>query len=128
MIKALLEASPSLLYDRDAQTGNTALHAALYKTPLMGLLALRRNELDLNARNLSGQTPLHIHSHREDVGCVITMVSYDIDLNARDNNGNTPLHIVVSVSIQLKSDITAFSRLSGKLLYPDSTIHNHLFN
>ncbi len=106
-MKALLDASPQLLSERDPLTGNTVLHAALYKQPLMALLSLRRAELDLNARNHAGQTPMHIYTHRGDMGLMMTLVlgivtidhlqaSYAADLDALDANGNTALHIAVS--------------------------------
>jgi hypothetical protein len=44
------------------------LHAALYKTSLMGLLHLKHRELDLNAKNKAGLTPLHQFVTRGDLG------------------------------------------------------------
>lgn len=63
IIKAILDASPALLNELDS-SGNTALHVAQHKTPLMGLLLLKHTDLDLNAKNKAGQTPLHIYTHK----------------------------------------------------------------
>lgn len=63
IIKAIIEASPDLVSERDT-SGNTALHVAMYKTPLMGLLLLKSKDVDLNATNDAGQTPLHIYTHK----------------------------------------------------------------
>ncbi|WKY14278.1 hypothetical protein Q1695_000097 [Nippostrongylus brasiliensis] len=95
IIKAIIEASPDLVTERDT-SGNTALHVAMYKAPLMGLLLMKSNAVDLNAKNNAGQTPLHIYTHRGDVGMMITLSSYCCDIDAQDNDGNTPLHIAVS--------------------------------
>ncbi|KAI6235237.1 Phospholipase A(2) [Aphelenchoides besseyi] len=96
VIRAILEAQPDIISDTEEATGNTVLHAALYKLPLMGVLNLRRKELDLNARNKAGQTALHLYTSRGEMGMIITIASYGCDMNARDQSGNTALHIAVS--------------------------------
>ncbi|KHJ96736.1 ankyrin repeat protein [Oesophagostomum dentatum] len=68
IIKAIIEASPDLVAERDS-SGNTALHVAMYKTPLMGLLLLKCKDVDLNAKNNAGQTPLHIFTHKVFLQC-----------------------------------------------------------
>ncbi|CAJ0951815.1 unnamed protein product, partial [Mesorhabditis belari] len=95
IIRTILESSPSLLNEVDS-SGNTALHIAMYKTPLMSLLLLKSAELDLNKKNNAGQTPLHLYTYRGDIGLMITLASYCCDINAQDATGNTPLHIAVS--------------------------------
>ncbi|CAJ0565572.1 unnamed protein product, partial [Mesorhabditis spiculigera] len=95
IIKTILESSPALLNEVDS-SGNTALHIALYKTPLMSLLLLKGSEIDLNKRNNAGQAPIHLYTHRGDIGMMITLSSYCCDINAQDVTGNTPLHIAVS--------------------------------
>ncbi|KAJ1359716.1 85/88 kDa calcium-independent phospholipase A2 [Parelaphostrongylus tenuis] len=95
IIKAIIEASPDLIKERDS-SGNTALHAAMYKAPLMGLLFLKSKEIDLNAKNCAGQTPLHIFTHKGEIGLMMTLLSYCCDIDAQDNDGNTALHIAVS--------------------------------
>lgn len=95
VIRQILKVSPDLLHSKDP-LGNTALHAANYKSPLMALLYLQRRHLNLNVKNNAGQTPLHVFTTRDDLGMVITIVSYGCDLNATNNNGDTALHIAVS--------------------------------
>ncbi|CAJ0609994.1 unnamed protein product [Cylicocyclus nassatus] len=95
IIKAILEASPDLVAERDS-SGNTALHVATHKTPLMGLLLLKCKDVDLNARNNAGQTPLHIFTHKGEIGLMITLLSYACDIDSQDNDGNTALHVAVS--------------------------------
>uniref|UniRef100_A0A183FFU3 phospholipase A2 n=1 Tax=Heligmosomoides polygyrus TaxID=6339 RepID=A0A183FFU3_HELPZ len=95
IIKAIIEASPDLVSERDT-SGNTALHVAMYKTPLMGLLLLKSKDVDLNATNDAGQTPLHIYTHKGEIGLMITLLSYCCDIDAQDHDGNTALHIAVS--------------------------------
>ncbi|VDM74649.1 unnamed protein product [Strongylus vulgaris] len=95
IIKAIIEASPDLVAERDS-SGNTALHVATHKTPLMGLLLLKCKDVDLNAKNNAGQTPLHIFTHRGEIGLMITLLSYACNIDAQDNDGNTALHIAVS--------------------------------
>ncbi|KJH40752.1 ankyrin repeat protein [Dictyocaulus viviparus] len=75
IIKAIIEASPDLVKERDS-SGNSALHVAMYKTPLMGLLFLKCKE--------------------GEIGLMITLLSYCCDIDAQDNDGNTALHIAVS--------------------------------
>uniref|UniRef100_A0A0K0DPW3 phospholipase A2 n=1 Tax=Angiostrongylus cantonensis TaxID=6313 RepID=A0A0K0DPW3_ANGCA len=101
----IIEASPDLVKERDS-SGNSALHVAMYKTPLMGLLFLKCKEVELNAKNNAGQTPLHIFTHKlrilllfdfqGEIGLMITLLSYCCDIDAQDNDGNTALHIAVS--------------------------------
>ncbi|VDK47120.1 unnamed protein product [Cylicostephanus goldi] len=95
IIKAILEASPDLVAERDS-SGNTALHVATHKTPLMGLLLLKCKDVDMNARNNAGQTPLHIFTHKGEIGLMITLLSYACDIDSQDNDGNTALHVAVS--------------------------------
>ncbi|EYC15098.1 hypothetical protein Y032_0038g3630 [Ancylostoma ceylanicum] len=95
IIKAIIEASPDLVKERDS-SGNTALHAAMYKTPLMGLLLLKCKDVNLNAKNYAGQTPLHIFTHKDEIGLMITLLSYCCDIDAQDYDGNTALHVAVS--------------------------------
>ncbi|KAK6034605.1 ankyrin repeat protein [Cooperia oncophora] len=95
IIKAIVEASPDLVTERDS-SGNTALHVAMYKTSLMGLLLLKNKDIDLNAKNNAGQTALHIFTHKGDIGLMITMLSYCCDIDAEDYDGNTALHVAVS--------------------------------
>ncbi|KAK6033358.1 ankyrin repeat protein, partial [Ostertagia ostertagi] len=95
IIKAIVEASPDLIAERDS-SGNTALHVAMYKTSLMGLLLLKNKDIDLNAKNNAGLTALHIFTHKGDIGLMITLLSYCCDIDAQDNDGNTALHIAVS--------------------------------
>lgn len=68
VIRTLLEASPNLLTAIDEATGNTALHMALYKNPLMGVLFLKAKDMDLNVKNYAGQTALHLYTIRDDIG------------------------------------------------------------
>ncbi|PAV57630.1 hypothetical protein WR25_23284 [Diploscapter pachys] len=95
IIKAIIEASPDLVNERDS-SGNTALHIATYKTPVMGLLLLKRKEIDVDATNNAGQTPLHIYTHKGEIGLMITLLSYCCDINKKDQDGNTCLHVAVS--------------------------------
>ncbi|GMR60840.1 hypothetical protein PMAYCL1PPCAC_31035, partial [Pristionchus mayeri] len=95
IIKAILDGSPELLHEKDT-SGNTALHAALSKTSLMGLLYLKAAELDLNAKNYAGHAPLHLYALKGEIGLIITMASYRCNVDERDSNGNTALHISVS--------------------------------
>uniref|UniRef100_A0AC35GL51 Phospholipase A2 n=1 Tax=Panagrolaimus sp. PS1159 TaxID=55785 RepID=A0AC35GL51_9BILA len=96
VIRALLAVSPKLIHEKDEVTGNTVLHAALYKTSLMGLLYLQHKNLDLNAKNKAGLAALHLYTSRRDLGMIITLSSYGCDLNVTNRNGDTPLHIAVS--------------------------------
>ncbi|KAI1725474.1 ankyrin repeats (3 copies) domain-containing protein [Ditylenchus destructor] len=96
VIRALLEASPNLLNHIDEATGNTVIHNALYKTPLMGVLFLKHKEMNLNAKNKAGLTALHQYTTRGDIGMIVTLASYNCDLNVVNDSGNTALHLAVS--------------------------------
>uniref|UniRef100_F1KTP9 phospholipase A2 n=1 Tax=Ascaris suum TaxID=6253 RepID=F1KTP9_ASCSU len=90
------ETSNELLYERDAMTGNTVLHVATQKQPLIALLELKGSQLDLNAKNHAGQTPLHMYTHKDDLQLVFAIAAYDVDLDLLDNDGHTALSIAVS--------------------------------
>lgn len=93
------ETSNELLYERDAMTGNTVLHMATQKQPLIALLELKGSQLDVNAKNHAGQTPIHMYTHKDDLQLVFAIAAYDVDLDLLDNDGHTALSIAVSVRI-----------------------------
>lgn len=95
-MRTLLENQPELLESRDAVSGNTALHMALYKNPLMALLCCKAKDIDLNIKNNAGQTPLHLYTIRGDIGLIVTLASYNYNLDTPDADGNTALHLAVS--------------------------------
>lgn len=68
VMNTLFTASPDLVHAKDEATGNTVLHAACFKMPLLGVLYLRHKELEINAKNKAGQTALHIYTSRGDIG------------------------------------------------------------
>uniref|UniRef100_A0A1I8B5N7 phospholipase A2 n=1 Tax=Meloidogyne hapla TaxID=6305 RepID=A0A1I8B5N7_MELHA len=97
MIRVVLEASPGILNERDLATGNTCLHAALFKTSLMSVLHLKHSELDLNSKNKAGLTPLHQFVIAGDFGLTICIASYGADLNVpADCSKMSALHMAVS--------------------------------
>ncbi|CAJ0607980.1 unnamed protein product [Cylicocyclus nassatus] len=95
IIKALLHVSPELLTERDS-TGNTVVHAAKYKSSLVGLMMLKSDDIDLDATNNIGQTPLHIYTHKGAIGLMVTILSNGCNINAQDRNGNTALHVAAT--------------------------------
>uniref|UniRef100_A0A914W036 phospholipase A2 n=1 Tax=Plectus sambesii TaxID=2011161 RepID=A0A914W036_9BILA len=98
VIESLLKAYPDSLMDRDSLSGDSPLHVALFKEPLVALLQLRSSKLDINTVNFAGQSALHVNAYRENLGCMLSLAANGIDLDLQDNNGDTALHIVVSKS------------------------------
>ncbi|VDM58323.1 unnamed protein product [Angiostrongylus costaricensis] len=79
----IIEASPDLVKERDS-SGNSALHVAMHKTPLMAKISC-----DIDHRVL-------LFDFQGEIGLMITLLSYCCDIDAQDNDGNTALHIAVS--------------------------------
>ncbi|ETN77376.1 ankyrin repeat protein, partial [Necator americanus] len=129
IIKAILEASPDLVAERDS-SGNTALHVAVYKTPLMGLLLLKCKDVNLNAKNYAGQTPLHIFTHKGEIGLMVTLLSYCCDIDAQDYDGNTALHVAVTTKNIESSYIVSSYRLaeSDDVALSLRGLDHHIFN
>uniref|UniRef100_A0A914XK57 phospholipase A2 n=1 Tax=Plectus sambesii TaxID=2011161 RepID=A0A914XK57_9BILA len=98
VIESLLKASPDSLMERDSLTGNSLLHVALFKQPLVALLQLHSNKLDINTVNFAGQSALHVNAYRENLGCVFSLAANGINLDLQDINGDSALHIAVTKS------------------------------
>ncbi|MFH4976835.1 hypothetical protein AB6A40_003544 [Gnathostoma spinigerum] len=97
VVWTLLEASPDLIHDVDPITGNTVLHVAANKAPLLALLMKSHQKLDLNAYNYAGLAPLHLYVSKGDIGLVMTLASFNCDMNvAASASGDTALHLAVS--------------------------------
>lgn len=90
-------------------SGDTLLHAAMFRGELGKTRLLLARRMDVNARNKRGQTPLHevMANLRFDwrleskLKCARLLLECGADPNAQDENGQTPLHYVKERTAEL---------------------------
>lgn len=91
-VKAMLDANPKLLTEKDPSTGGTLLHTAvvIFNMDIMKLIISKG--ADINAGDQSGITPLHMAVITGNVEASKLLLDKGADPNKKDGSGRTPTH------------------------------------